>query len=82
MDRITSLNHQNQVCILVDENDEPGVMKIAYRTFRGDAWQVTGGRAPHKPSSEGKVWVEDWAGFTAREYYPSVFGMRWAVEEV
>lgn len=79
MDRITSLNHQNQVCILVDENDEPVVKKITYRTYRGDEWQVTGGRAPHKPSSQGKVWVEDWAGFTM-EYYPSVFGMRWAVE--
>jgi hypothetical protein len=79
MDRITGLNYANQVCILVDENDEPVVMKTAYRTFRGDEWQVTGGRAPHKPSSQGKVWVEDWAGFTM-EYYPSVFGMRWATE--
>lgn len=84
MDRITSLNHENRVCILTDVNGEPVNKKTVYRTFRdeagmGRAWQVTGGRAPHKPSSQGKVWVEDWAGFSM-EYYPSVFNMTWEVE--
>jgi len=79
MDRITSLNHENRVCILTDVNGEPVNKNTVHRTFRGETWQVTGGRAPHKPSSQGKVWVEDWAGFSM-EYYPSVFNMTWEVE--
>jgi hypothetical protein len=42
--------------------------------FRGHAAVITGGRAPHKPSSTGKVWTSD-----EGEYYPGVFGMKWVL---
>ena len=42
--------------------------------FRGDSDVITGGRAPHKPGSTGKVWTAD-----GREYYPSVFDMKWVL---
>lgn len=40
--------------------------------FRGNVDTIVGGRAPHKPSSTGRVWTAD-----GREYFPSVFGMHW-----
>lgn len=47
--------------------------------FRGETYTITGGNPPHKPSSQGKVWVtddEDWS----RELYPSVFECEWVEE--
>ena len=45
------------------------------KDFRGDVSVISGGRAPHKSSSSGRVYVMD------REYYPGVFGLKW-VEDV
>jgi hypothetical protein len=39
--------------------------------FRGDHYRVTGGQAPHKPSSSGKIYTD------AGNYYPTVFGCQW-----
>jgi hypothetical protein len=39
--------------------------------FRGDQARVTGGQAPHKPSSTGKIYTD------AGHYYPSVFKCQW-----
>jgi hypothetical protein len=43
-----------------------------------DTWIVMGGSPPHKPSSTGRVWVQDlkrsdWN----REFFPSVFNLEW-----
>lgn len=43
-------------------------------TFRGDRDTIVGGRAPHHAGSTGKVWTAD-----GREYYPSVFAMKWVL---
>lgn len=43
--------------------------------FRGETYTITGGNPPHKPSSQGKVWVTD--GDWSRELYPSVFECKW-----
>jgi hypothetical protein len=40
-------------------------------SFRGLQTALLGGSPPHKPSSSGKVWVEN------AEYYPEVFGLKW-----
>jgi hypothetical protein len=40
-------------------------------SFRGLETILLGGSPPHKPSSSGKVWVEN------AEYYPSVFNLKW-----
>jgi len=42
--------------------------------FRGHVDTIVGGRAPHKPGSTGRVWTAD-----GREYFPSVFDMKWVL---
>ena len=42
--------------------------------FRGDPVTVTGGKAPHKPGSTGKVWTAD-----GGEFYPSVVNCAWVL---
>jgi hypothetical protein len=42
----------------------------------GSTYTVTGGRAPHKPSSQGKLWVKENVGMGG-EIYPSVAGLKW-----
>lgn len=50
-----------------------------------DAFKVSGGYPPHKPSSSGKVWgywieehdPDESYRHTEREYYPSVFNLKW-----
>ena len=37
---------------------------------------ITGGRPPHKPSSTGRVWVEEYS----QEYFPTVFKLKWKVK--
>jgi hypothetical protein len=39
--------------------------------FRGDQYRVTGGQAPHKDSSSGKIYTD------AGNFYPTVFGCKW-----
>jgi hypothetical protein len=40
--------------------------------FRGDAGVIVGGRAPHKPSSTGRVHTAN-----GGESFPSVYGLKW-----
>lgn len=44
------------------------------RYFNGakETTTITDARAPHKPSSTGRIYTHD-----GREYYPSVVGLRW-----
>ena len=44
-------------------------------TFRGEEVEVVGWRAPHKPSSSGRVMVKNVAG-DFREFFPSVIGCK------
>ncbi len=39
----------------------------------GSLATITGGRPPHKPSSTGRVWIEE----VSQEYFPNVFDMKW-----
>lgn len=45
---------------------------------RGDAYEyeVTGGMAPHKEGSSGRIYLKDAEGFD-HGYFPSVVGCRW-----
>ena len=49
-------------------------------TFRGEKVTVEYFREPHKPSSEGKVYVKDENGFGS-EYYVGVIGAEWIERE-
>lgn len=44
-------------------------------TFRGEEVEVVGWRAPHKPSSSGRVMIKDVVG-NFREFFPSVIGCK------
>lgn len=58
---------------LIYEDSTEGVLKNTKAAdFRGHVDTIVGGRAPHKPSSTGRVWTAD-----GREYFPSVFDMKW-----
>jgi hypothetical protein len=58
--------------ILVDEKTNvPVKMNQMIVSFRGEEMKLLGGSPPYKPSSTGKVWVEN------GEYYPGVFNLKW-----
>lgn len=58
-----------------DSNAQEGVLKgTKAADFRGHVDTIVGGRAPHHSGSTGKVWTAD-----GREYYPSVFDMKWVL---
>lgn len=44
---------------------------------RGETWTLIGARAPHKPSSTGRIYVRGEGGGIAREFFPSVCGLAW-----
>ena len=52
----------------------------------GETWTLTGARAPHKPSSTGRIHVTPIGGEDPkrqREFFPSVCGLGWrAVQQV
>ena len=52
---------------------EPVRMGETIQCSRGESYTITGGRAPHKPSSTGRVWVKE----VSQEYFPTVFGLEW-----
>jgi len=52
---------------------EPVRIGDIVKTFRGETCTISGGRAPHKPASTGRVWVEEFS----QEYFPSVFDLEW-----
>lgn len=58
--------------VLMYANGTPVRSGEESQDFRGDWSTITGGRPPHKPSSEGFVWTSD-----NRELYPSVFNLKW-----
>lgn len=77
---ITSRNYKDKLCVLVRRDGSLVNIGEEAVDFRGDAGTVfTGGRAPHKESSQGKVWVRprNCDHFGEQEYYPSVFHVMW-----
>lgn len=44
--------------------------------FRGEDATVQGGRAPHKPGSTGRVYVDE-GNMYEGEYFPGVYGLIW-----
>jgi hypothetical protein len=69
---ITSTDYLGRTCTLVHEhNGTPVFLGDNIEARRGSA-VCTGGRAPHKPGSSGKVWTED-----GGEFFPHVFDLKW-----
>ena len=55
------------------DNKQPVRMGETVQDFRGESYTISGGRAPHKPASTGRVWVQE----VSQEYFPAVFGLEW-----
>lgn len=65
---IQSEDWADKVCSLVCET-------TGLPVYQGDVMRghlIKGGRAPHKPSSTGRVWTD------SGEFFPSVVGAKWA----
>ena len=67
---ITSTDHTGQACTLT-HNGQPVTIGEILEDFRGDQYRITGGQAPHKASSSGKIYTD------AGNYYPTVFNCKW-----
>jgi hypothetical protein len=76
---ITSTDYLGRECTLVHESmNEPVKIDEVVKSFRGEPYRVIGGRAPHKSSSQGKVWYGDPQDEQiGGEFYPSVLGLQW-----
>lgn len=70
---ILSTGYDGKRWLLIDSVTQKSVKpKESVTSFRGEREVITGGRAPHKPGSTGRVWTN-----SGGEYYPSVFCLEW-----
>ena len=70
---IESLDHEDNLCRLVMMDCKVPILKgIEYVAASGDVYMVTGGIAPHRLGSTGKIWTDQ------GDRYPSVIFARWA----
>ena len=83
MSEITSKNYDGTLCKLIDaDTGEPVQVGDIRTSGNGERFVVTGGRAPHKDSSSGRVYVravDDPISAGEREYFPNVVGAHWSV---
>ena len=77
-DAVTSMDWEEKENTLVYEKSlKPVCVGQKARSFRGDIWTVRGGDAPHKPSSTGRVYVTAVKDGFNRQFFPTVFKMKW-----
>jgi hypothetical protein len=69
---IQRTDYAGRACTLT-HNGNPVQPGEILESFRGDQARITGGQAPHKPSSTGKIYTD------AGNYYPSVFDCAWTL---
>jgi hypothetical protein len=79
---IESVNYEGKKQTLKDNSGKSLSKGDLVVCFRGERYVLTGGKAPHKPSSQGKVWVTKLpapkdAPMT-HEFYPAVFDLKWS----
>lgn len=80
MSFIQSKDFEGRICVLIDQSTGKMLSNgDTVKTFRGEYLRLTGGRAPHKPSSEGKVWLNEPGFPIGSEFYASVIGAEWVV---
>jgi hypothetical protein len=54
---ITSVDYEGRTCALRTSGGTAVGQGFVALSFRGERWVITGGRAPHKESSSGKVYA-------------------------
>lgn len=80
---ITSTDYAGRTCALRTASGTAVSQGFVALSFRGERWVITGGRAPHKESSSGKVWATPFpaqAGASSvhdAEFFPCVFDLVW-----
>ncbi len=76
---IQSKNYNGTMCTLVAVKGGKPLFKGDGVKLRGepDEWFIVGGRAPHTPSSTGKVYVQNRKTAQQAEYYPGVVDAQW-----
>jgi hypothetical protein len=62
---------------LVDKHGQDAQIGRFYPTFRGEMYQLVGGREPQHASSTGRVWVKVAQDATTLEFFPGVFELKW-----
>jgi hypothetical protein len=74
---ITSNDYDDEPCVLMPIGDNGYTVQVGDKatSFRGENYRITGGRAPHKPESTGRVYVKNRSG--EREFFPGVFDLKW-----
>lgn len=74
---IRAWDHAGIFCTLThDETGQPVALGDKLATSKGDIHTITGGTAPHKPGSTGRIYTE------GAEYFPGVFGCTWRAANV
>lgn len=69
---------KNGFILVHQDSGERTVKSEMVKCFRNETYILEGGNPPHKSSSQGKVWVSLLGNKNFnREYYPSVFGLKW-----
>lgn len=70
-------DHEGRECALFIRNTDKvlGTDSLAY-SANGTKYQVTGGAAPHKPSSTGRVFLTDEDG-AFHSFFPSIVNAKW-----
>tara|TARA_X000001382_G_C3021522_1_gene131829 strand:+ start:257 stop:490 length:234 start_codon:yes stop_codon:yes gene_type:complete len=69
---------KNGWILVHQDSGERTVKSEMVKSFRDESYILEGGNPPHKPSSQGKVWVSLLGNKDFnRELYPSVFGLKW-----
>ena len=78
---ITSRNHAGEVCALYHQDlakgQEPLKLGDLIVTFRNEPLTLTGGEAPHKESSTGRVFAKLPGSKFDGSYFPGVFDLVW-----
>jgi hypothetical protein len=79
---IISTDYQGRQCVLRlgsgTSNNAIGVGRVV-TSFRGEKYVVSGGAAPHKPRSSGRVYVRPFGSDSPEEieFFPAVVDLVW-----
>jgi hypothetical protein len=74
---IQSKDYDGRICTLVNVKTGLPIENGAVVMLDGKPVTVTGGRAPHKSSSTGRVWVQVGKPGCEREFFPGVIDAQW-----
>ncbi len=87
---ITSIDYAGRTCVLRTAGGNGTTVGVGFvaLSHRGERWVITGGRAPHKESSSGRVYATRYAparpdvsDVHESQFFPGVFDLVWVPTE-